>query len=145
MRNSVEASRSKYTNRASYGNKLNKMNDDTYALRRNVMSVIYEAKNKGFNLPRIEVRIVSGGESNVCGYAYLNSNVVHITEKWSKVDTATLTHLVLHEIVHAVTGYGHSDSCYLMQPIIQIKPNLEKSWSRFAFHMGKIGNSLMGQ
>ena len=33
------------------------MNKNTYALRRKVINLIYEVKNSGVNLPRIEVRI----------------------------------------------------------------------------------------
>ena len=68
--------RNKSANKTAYNFKLNKMNDATYKLRRNVMSVIYDAKNRGFKLPRIEVRIVSGGDSEVCGYATLGNNVM---------------------------------------------------------------------
>jgi|TARA_R110001606_G_C15300503_1_gene642525 hypothetical protein len=123
--------RNKSANKTAYNFKLNKMNDATYKLRRNVMSVIYDAKNRGFKLPRIEVRIVSGGDSEVCGYATLGNNVIHISERYSMQHTDTLTGLVLHEIVHAVTGFMHDDDCYLMNPYLTSFPDLEKTWKCF--------------
>lgn len=132
MRNLPVGARNRNANKTGFNYKVNQMNDETYTLRRNVMSVIYEAKNKGFKLPRIEVRIVSGGDKEICGYAYLSSNVIHITEKYSKYDSNTLTALVLHEIVHAVTGFMHDDKCYLMNPYLRVKPDLTKTWKSFA-------------
>jgi len=132
--------RSKYTNKTSYGYKLNKMNDDTYALRRKVMNVIYEIKNNGYLIPRVEVRIVSEDtdtQKEVCGYAYLSENVVHIAEKYAKADDNILTHLVLHEVVHAVTGFRHDDKCYLMNPYIHANPNIKKSWKAFSGYLNQ--------
>jgi hypothetical protein len=37
--------------------KNNKMNDATYILRRKVINILYEAKDQGIKLPRINVRI----------------------------------------------------------------------------------------
>lgn len=127
--------RSKYTNKTSYGYKLNKMDDHTYNLRRKVINVLYDIKRKGFPIPRIEVRIVSEDtdcQREVCGYAYLNQNVVHIVEKWANANSDMLTHLVLHEVVHAVTGFRHDDNCYLMNPTIPSNPKVEKSWDAFS-------------
>lgn len=113
------------------------MNDDIYKLRRKVIDVIYEAKNKGFKLPRIEVRIVENGEANVMGYAYLSENIVHIRKEYTSVEGDTFTHLVLHEIVHAVTGFGHDDDCFLMNPYIPNLCNIEKSWQAFNKYLTK--------
>jgi hypothetical protein len=118
-------------NKGAYGHEVKKMDNDTYALRRRVMNVLYDIKNKGIKIPRIEVRIVSDNPSGVCGYAYLNSNVVHIVEKWAKINEDELTHLVLHEVVHAVTGFAHDDECYLMHPKFVRTPDLNKSWEAF--------------
>ena len=122
-------------NRTAKGFNLNKMNDDTYALRRKVIDIIYEAKNRGFKLPRIEVRVVNTETERACGYAYLNQKVVHINEKWINKDIESLTHIVLHEIVHAVTGFAHDSKCYLMQPQLPYLPTLSKSWDRFAHYI----------
>ena len=123
-------------NKGGYNHKVMKMDADVYALRRRVMDCIYKAK-KIAELPRIEVRIVDGGDKNVCGYAYLNSNIVHMTKRWVKMDDATLYHTVLHEIVHAVTGFRHDDDCYLMQPGCEYKPNIAKSEAAFLKYLTK--------
>lgn len=83
------------------------------------------------NLPRIEVRIVDGGKDEICGYAYLSSNVVHINKKYAKKGDNFLYHLVLHEVVHAVTGFRHDEDCYLMNPIIKSLPRTAKSEEAF--------------
>ena len=36
-----------------------KMNDATYKERRKVINILYEARNRGIKLPRVEVRIES--------------------------------------------------------------------------------------
>ena len=120
-------------NRTAFGHKLNRMNSDTYQLRRKVIDILYEIKSKGYNIPRIEVRIVSGGEKNICGYAYLSENIVHINETYS--NHPMLKHTVLHEVVHAVTGFGHDDNCYLMHPYLPKKYNEELMWQCFDKYM----------
>ena len=56
-----------------------KMNDDTYALRRKVMDVIYSAKSLIKDLPRVEVRITDKPtKSDHSGIAYLNQRVIFI-------------------------------------------------------------------
>jgi hypothetical protein len=100
-------------NTTSRGAEMLKMNEDTYALRRNVMDVIYQAK-KLVDIPRIEVRIVDTRPCNM-GYAYLGKNIIHIGKKYAVNKGNTLTSLVLHEIVHAVKSLGHDETCPLMQ------------------------------
>lgn len=139
MGNTDMRTRSRYTNKTSYGYKLKTMDNDTYALRRKVMNIIYQIKNSGYDIPRIEVRIVSettDTQKEVCGYAYLSENVVHIAEKYAKADDDMLTHLVLHEVVHAVTGFRHDDKCYLMNPYIPMNPNPKRSWKSFSKYLG---------
>ena len=46
-------------NRVSFNGRLLDMNKDTYNLRREVMKVLYEVKKRGYNIPRVEVRVVS--------------------------------------------------------------------------------------
>ena len=113
-----------------------KMNDDTYVLRRKVIDLIYEAK-KRVNLPRIDVRITenhTGSHSNILGLAYLGENVIYIPTRL--VDKGIFTNhfreVVLHEIVHAVTSFGHDEKCPLMSPCIDHKPMTEaKMWKAF--------------
>ena len=50
------------------------MNKNTYALRRKVINLIYEVKNSGVNLPRIEVRIGEPRKQNLLGCALLKDN-----------------------------------------------------------------------
>lgn len=124
-------------NKAIKGARVRKMDDSTYALRRRVIDIIYEAKNElranGVQLPRIEVRIVDTDPSvTACGYAYLGANVVHIATKWATHGTdAELYHIVLHEIVHAVTGFGHDENCYLMHPNLRSNPSPKVSMAAF--------------
>lgn len=117
-------------NRTSYNFKKMKMDDKTYALRRKVINVIYELKNH-VKLPRIEVRIVENGDENICGYAYLGANIVHINKKYCNLKKDELFHLIAHEVVHAVTGFRHDNDCYLMHPHIKYKPNKDKSLEAF--------------
>ena len=46
------------------------MNKNTYALRRKVINLIYEVKNSGVNLPRIEVRIGEPRKQNLLGVCF---------------------------------------------------------------------------
>ena len=122
-----------WKNSTSYGAKMHKMNDATYALRRNVIEAIYELK-KHVNLPRIEVRIVDAGDGGYCGYAYLNSNVIHIRDTYASdqyKSKASILHLTAHEVVHAVTGFEHDKDCYLMQPYHVVNPDVSKSIEAF--------------
>ena len=110
-------------NKTAYGCKLRKMNNDTYRLRKNVMSIIYDAnkivKNyDGSRLPRVEVRIVkqSPCESNlVYGYAYLGENIIHIREDVAEKDNYSLYHTTYHELVHTLFNQEHDEKCKLMK------------------------------
>jgi Zn-dependent peptidase ImmA (M78 family) len=107
---------SHFKNRTANGHSLNKMNDETYTLRRKVIDIIYSLKNE-VELPRIEVRIVSGGESSNCGYAYMGGRVVHINE--SHINKPHFYQVVLHEVLHAVLATEHDDNCDLMSPYVR--------------------------
>jgi hypothetical protein len=99
-------------NQTARGAKMLEMNGDTYALRKNVMDVIYRAK-KLVDIPRIEVRIVETRPCNM-GYAYLGKNIIHIGTKYASKQGNMLDSLVLHEIVHAVKAAKHDEKCPLM-------------------------------
>ena len=98
--------------------KNHKMNDFTYKLRRQVINILYEARNRGIKLPRVNVRI---GESthnypNVLGVGgRLN---IWITEKAINRGDDYLCHVVLHEIGHAVFNLEHDSKCPLMAPTL---------------------------
>ena len=110
-------------NKTAYGCKLRKMNDDTYRLRRNIMSIIYDANKivKGYNgsrLPRVEVRIVKQSKcetDRVYGYAYLGKNIIHIREDVAEKNSSSLYHTTYHELVHTLFNQGHDENCKLMK------------------------------
>ncbi len=80
----------------------------------NKLSQLNKKEDTG-NLPRIEVRIVDRGCVTWCGYAYLKSNCIFIKEHTCNYKPDALRHVVLHEIVHAVTGFRHDEACPLMK------------------------------
>ena len=94
------------------------MNKETYSLRRKVINLIYEVKNSGVNLPRIEVRIGEARNHNVLGVAKLSKKQIWITKRAVDMSQDALRNIVFHEIVHAVTGFGHDDKCPLMKPTL---------------------------
>ena len=92
-----------------------KMSDSVYQLRRKVIDMIYEVKNKINSLPRIDVRIGKHDCSNILGVAKLKKNIIWITEDAIKEGEDKLRNTVYHELVHAVTGFGHDEKCPLME------------------------------
>jgi len=96
-----------------------KMNDEVYSLRRKVINLIYEVRKVVNNLPRIDVRIGVPSCNRTLGIARLNDNIIWISEKAINKGQDELRNTVYHEIVHAVTGFGHDDSCPLMQPTLK--------------------------
>ncbi len=92
------------------------MNDAVYKLRRQVINLIYEAKKEIKDLPRIEVRIGEARKKNVLGVAMLKDCKIWITDDAINMGDDALRNVVFHEIVHAVTGFGHDDKCPLMKP-----------------------------
>ncbi len=94
-----------------------KMNKETYPLRRKVIDLIYEIKNSGVVLPRIEVRIgeqSSAKHKNVLGCAKMSNNQMWITKDAIDLGSDILRNIVFHEIAHAVYGTQHDESCPLM-------------------------------
>lgn len=100
-----------------YG-KNKKMNNETYALRRKVIEIIYAIK-KEVELPRIEVRITENNSDGILGSARTGHNVIWIPE--STILDASLFHIVAHEIGHAAFGAAHNDKCKLMRPSLSVK------------------------
>jgi hypothetical protein len=95
-----------------------KMNDNTYKMRRQVINMIYEVKKVFRTLPRIEVRIGEARDHNVLGVAQLKDKKIWITKRAVDMSQDALRNIVYHEIVHAVTGFGHDDKCPLMKPTL---------------------------
>ena len=119
-------------NKAKGYAKNKKMNDETYALRRKVIEVIYEAK-KRVSLPRIDVRITDV-DHKALGWAYIGQDIVYMPEQMftNPRFKTYFKEVVLHEIVHAVTGFEHDDKCPLMSPSIGAKPMTEtEMWMHF--------------
>lgn len=107
-----------------------RMNDETFKLRRKVMSFVYDAKNllerSGKSLPRIKVRITDGQEHHFdgeVGMAYLNNLDIYIPKHSFKYTDNEIRGIVFHEIVHAATGFRHDQSCKLMHTNMQTMTN----------------------
>lgn len=92
-----------------------KMDNRVYQLRRKVIDMIYEVKNEIKSLPRIDVRIGEHKCNRILGVAALKQCIVWITEDAINQGEDRLRNTVYHEIVHAVTGFGHDESCPLME------------------------------
>lgn len=91
-----------------------KMSSEVYALRRQVINLIHEAK-KLVNLPRIDVR-VTDNHKTILGVARMGEKVIWITE-----DTVASRAVVFHEILHAVFAQDHVVGCPLMAEKIDDK------------------------
>ena len=92
-----------------------KMNDEVYKLRRQVINLIYEVKKEFLSFPRIEVRIGEARNHNVLGVAKLSKKQIWITKRAVDMSQDALRNIVYHEIVHAITGFGHDEKCPLMK------------------------------
>ena len=96
----------KHTNR--------KMDEDTYALRRIVIGMIYDAK-RVVNLPRIDVRITDPDSPNILGTARMKGNVIWIPASLLECNSEDIIRqTVYHELCHAVRGQKHVEGCLLM-------------------------------
>tara|TARA_Y100000004_G_C8864932_1_gene390717 strand:+ start:42 stop:479 length:438 start_codon:yes stop_codon:yes gene_type:complete len=93
-----------------------KMDKEVYKKRRQVIDLIYDAKNYGIELPRIEVRIgkAKKGHEHVLGVGRMSKRIIWITENALNRNTDYLRHVVYHEIGHAVFGLNHREDCPLM-------------------------------
>ncbi len=111
--------------------KNNKMNDLTYILRRKVIDILYEARDHGIKLPRINVRIgnPTKGHENVLGVGgRLN---IWITEKAIDRGYNYLLHVTLHELCHAVYNLDHDENCKLMASSIGTPCDAREAWAIF--------------
>ena len=93
-----------------------KMTDEVYKLKRKVINILYELKNNGFNIPRIDVRIGQHNDCQVLGVARLNNNIIWITEKAIDKKENEFYHTVLHELLHTIYGCEHDNKCHIMTP-----------------------------
>ena len=94
-----------------------KMNDDVYKLRRQVLNIIYEVKNMGLNIPRVDVRIGEDKNCQILGKAEMSKNIIWITSQAISKGENVLRHTVLHELVHTIFGINHNEKCHLMKSV----------------------------
>ena len=94
-----------------------KMNDEVYKNRRKVLDFIYELKNEGFKLPRIDVRIGISKKCNVLGKARLKDNIIWITQEAINNGSNELRSVVYHELLHAIYGCNHVKGCPIMSAV----------------------------
>ena len=115
-----------------------KMNDEVYKSRRKVINFIYELKNKGFKLPRIDVRIGNSTRCNVLAKAKLKENIIWVTQKAIDKTENELRTTVFHELLHAIYGCEHVKGCPIMsatQP--DVVANKDKSIEIFKKYYNK--------
>jgi hypothetical protein len=93
------------------------MNPATYALRREVMQYVYEARDAfravNVELPRIDVRIVETTGCNL-GRARCGDNIIWVSENAIK-GGYDLRLVTFHEIAHTVFSAPHKATCPLMR------------------------------
>jgi hypothetical protein len=103
-----------------------KMSNEVYALRREVMNYLYEAKNVlrsiGIEIPRVDVRITDNSGHDALGMGRLRGNIIWISTSSLKKWNTHLRDVVYHELVHAITGFEHDDNCRLMCPCVNLVP-----------------------
>ena len=94
-----------------------KMDNEVYKNRRKVLDFIYELKNEGFKLPRIDVRIGTSKKCNVLGKARLNDNIIWITQTAIDNGRDELRSVVYHELLHTIYGCNHVKGCPIMSAV----------------------------
>lgn len=100
-----------------------KMNDKVYGLRREVINLIYEAKEVS-ELPRITVRITEN-HSSMLACARLKNNILWVSLR--AIAEYDLRAIVYHEIAHAVFGAEHNENCPLMKRATNKREKLSKA------------------
>jgi len=94
------------------------MSTDTYALKRRVIGFVYEAKNLiGDKFERVNVVIGDSPPGNL-GAAFTGKKAIFIAARVAETASDDdLRSTVFHELVHAITGFRHDDTCPLMAPV----------------------------
>ena len=98
-------------NNASY--RVERMSNDIYTLRRKVINIIYQLKNDGCQLPRIEVRILTD-KADIMGVAFMGKNIIGVTAETTNDKNLYTT--VMHELLHAIKATNHINNCPIMHP-----------------------------
>jgi len=104
-----------------------RMNNQVYQLKRDVINIIYDLK-RYVNLPRITVRITDN-QDDLLGRARMNDNIIWIPE--NTFNSKYLYQVVLHEILHAVYGIEHNESCELMSAYVTKQLSKQKALDIF--------------
>ena len=94
-----------------------KMSDEVYKNRRKVLNFVYELKNEGLKLPRIDVRIGEDKKCNILGRARLKDNIIWITQTAIDNGDNELRTTVYHELLHAIYGCNHVKGCPIMSAV----------------------------
>ena len=94
-----------------------KMDNEVYKNRRKVLDFIYELKNEGFKLPRIDIRIGEDKKCSILGRARLKDNIIWITQKAINHGDMELRTTVYHELLHAIYGCNHVKGCPIMSAV----------------------------
>jgi hypothetical protein len=89
------------------------MNSSVYELRKKVMGYVYEAKELA-ELPRITIRVTENHQTALA-LAEMKGNIIWVTEQAVSSSEFDLRTIVFHEILHAVFGVDHDESCNLMK------------------------------
>jgi len=107
------------------------MSREIYDVRRMAMAFVYEARALVPDLPRIQVRITEDHDT-VLAIARMRDCKIWISERSVDFDLRTI---VFHEILHAVFGATHDESCPLMgsvhRPLSRdLASSLFSSWAK---------------
>jgi len=111
------------------------MNEDTYKLRREVIDLIYEAKETDPDLPRINVRITEDN-SRTLGRARVGGSEKIIWIPKSTIQGKShdfVRSVVFHEICHTAYGTRHDESCPLMKSIYEPSDSFDRETIRNRF------------
>ena len=104
----------------------NEMTPETYKKKKKVVRVLYELRDLGFIIPRIDVRIGKSKHFNTLALARLNNNIMWISERAIEQTENKFYHTILHELIHTIYGCEHDEKCHLMstyQPKIVYSKN----------------------
>ena len=92
----------------------NEMTPETYKKKKKVVRVLYELRDLGFIIPRIDVRIGKSKHYNTLALARLNNNIMWISERAVEQTENKFYHTILHEIIHTIYGCEHDENCHFM-------------------------------
>jgi len=96
-----------------------KMDDETFAMRKQVMTFVREASDViGVRLPRVEVRIADPVNRSTLGCARMGDRVIWISPFSCKEGGLHLRHCVFHELGHAIFNKRHTTHG-LMAPVLK--------------------------